>query len=230
MSAVESSYLDNIVWHALQTRHAQLAQLGAAAARYPVAVSSFAAVQAHTQQAFSELADMLQPEDQALLLARQAIATADALRLEPLLSVRQMLDRAEPATAGEEKVVCLGAADAPEMLALAQQTQPGLFGIRTLEMGHCIGIRDQGRLIAMAGERFRVPGFVEISAVCVDAAYRGQGLARSLMNRLRRDIRARGDQAFLHVRDDSAATIALYEHMGFRTRHNFVLHKASRCA
>ncbi|WP_374700494.1 GNAT family N-acetyltransferase [Achromobacter ruhlandii] len=94
-----------------------------------------------------------------------------------------------------------------------------------METGQYVGMRRRGRLVAMAGERMRLDGYVEISAVCVDASCRGQGLAGRLMDRLRRDIRLRGDTPFLHVRDNNAAAIALYQRLGFRTRQTFQLHR-----
>ncbi|WZB74507.1 GNAT family N-acetyltransferase [Achromobacter insuavis] len=79
----------------------------------------------------------------------------------------------------------------------------------------------------MAGERMQLEGYVEISAVCVDPDCRGQGLAARLMNRLRRDIRLRGDTPFLHVRDDNTTAIALYQRQGFRTRQTFQLQRVA---
>lgn len=96
-------------------------------------------------------------------------------------------------------------------------------------MGRYIGIRDQGKLIAMAGERMRLEGFVEISAVCVDDGYRGRGLAGRLVNVLRREILLRGDIPFLHVLDDNAPALALYRRLGFENRQAFLLYRLDRC-
>ena len=49
--------------------------------------------------------------------------------------------------------------DAAEMRALALMTKPGPFLPLTHRLGRFIGIREEGRLIAMAGERMRMPGF-----------------------------------------------------------------------
>jgi predicted GNAT family acetyltransferase len=90
-------------------------------------------------------------------------------------------------------------------------------------MGNYIGIRDQGRLIAMAGERMRLDGYVEISAVCVDEAWRGKGLAGRLMKILRSQIEQRGETPFLHVFCDNLSAIGLYERLGFAVRRTFHL-------
>ena len=103
------------------------------------------------------------------------------------------------AAAPDPEAVRLGAADVPEMLALIEQTNPGPFLPRTVEMGTYLGIRRQGRLIAMAGERLHPPGFTEISAVCTDAAFRGEGLATRLVLAVAHGIRARGETPFLHA-------------------------------
>ena len=117
----------------------------------------------------------------------------------------------------------LGAADSPEMVALAQLTKPGPFGPRTYELGTYLGIRNgedtsSGTLVAMAGERLRVPGFTEISAVCTHPSRLGHGYAALLMTELMRRIVARGEQPFLHVRADNTRAVELYRRLGFKER------------
>ncbi|SAL86125.1 GCN5-related N-acetyltransferase [Caballeronia terrestris] len=109
------------------------------------------------------------------------------------------------------------------MLDLVQRTKPGPFGRRTGEMGSYIGMRDRGRLIAMAGERMRVDGYAEISAVCVDDDYRGKGLAGRLVNVLRKEIERRSETPFLHVFSDNTSAIGLYQRLGFELRRTFHL-------
>lgn len=115
-------------------------------------------------------------------------------------------------------VVELGPADREEMLALVQLTEPAPFFLRTAELGRYIGIRRDGRLLAMAGERLRVPGYVEISAVCTHPDARGQGLAGELTLNAARSIRGGGAEAFLHVVADNHDAKRLYHKLGFDVR------------
>ncbi|MEU3187957.1 GNAT family N-acetyltransferase [Streptomyces sp. NPDC006923] len=121
-------------------------------------------------------------------------------------------------TAPDEEAVRLGPADVPEILDLVERTRPGPFMSRTIEMGTYLGIRREGRLVAMAGERMRPPGWTEISAVCTAPEFRGQGLAARLILAVADGIRSRGETPFLHAAADNAGAIRLYEALGFRLR------------
>jgi len=116
----------------------------------------------------------------------------------------------------------LGPADVPEMLDLTRRTKPGPFLARTVEMGTYLGIRRDGALVAMAGERLHPPGWTEISAVCTDAAWRGQGLASRLVLAVAAGIRARSETPFLHAAASNVNAIRLYEELGFRLRKTTV--------
>lgn len=120
-------------------------------------------------------------------------------------------------------------ADAAEMLELATLTEPGPFFARTHELGAFIGIREDGQLVAMAGERMRLPGFAEVSGVCTRPGFRGRGYAAGLLATVANRIDARGETPFLHAYADHAATIALYERLGFRVRTTVTYALVERC-
>jgi predicted GNAT family acetyltransferase len=103
-------------------------------------------------------------------------------------------------------------------VALATLTKPGPFGSRTHELGTYVGIRSKGKLVAMSGERLKVPGYTEVSAVCTHPDHAGKGYARILMTEIMRGIRERGEIPMLHVRRDNTRAVALYERLGFKTR------------
>lgn len=134
--------------------------------------------------------------------------------------VQMVADSLEPAE--DPEAVRLGPADVPEMLELTSRTKPGPFGPRTIELGAYLGIRREGRLVAMAGERMHPPGFTEISAVCTDDAWRGHGFASRLTRALTAIIAKRGETPFLHAIATNTNAIRLYEKMGFTLRRTTV--------
>ena len=132
----------------------------------------------------------------------------------------QMVETDVLATRPFEEAIELGADDVPEMLALVERNQPGPFRPRTHELGRYIGIRREGKLIAMAGERLHPEGWTEISAVATDPEYRGQGLASRLVLDVAFHIRQRGDRALLHAAASNTGAIAVYERLGFVLRRH----------
>ncbi len=122
------------------------------------------------------------------------------------------------AGAPDDEAVELTPDDVPEVLDLVDRTRPGPFAPRTIELGRYLGIRRQGRLVAMAGERLHPPGWTEISAVCTDPAHRGAGLGRRLVLAVAHGVRQRGETPMLHAAAGNTGAIRLYEHLGFRLR------------
>lgn len=136
--------------------------------------------------------------------------------------LQMVLDRLTPGGA-EPEFGTLSDADAPEMLDLALLTRPGPFAQHTNRLGHFIGIRVDGRLAAMAGERMKMPGFTEVSGVCTHPDFRGRGYAPALMRIVIRRILDRGEIAFLHTYADNEVAIALYRSLGFDWRQDMTL-------
>jgi ribosomal protein S18 acetylase RimI-like enzyme len=122
----------------------------------------------------------------------------------------------------DPEAVRLTTDDVPEMLDLVKRTQPGPFFLRTIEMGTYLGIRRNGELVAMAGERVHPVGWTEISAVCTDEAWRGHGFATRLIRAVAAVIRDRDETPFLHALAANTTAISLYETMGFRLRRETI--------
>lgn len=130
----------------------------------------------------------------------------------------------------DPEALTLGPADVPEMLELVRLTEPGPFFERTIELGKYVGIRRDGVLAAMAGERLHFDGWTEISAVCTAPTYRGHGLASRLVSTLVADIQHRSEDVFLHVVTDNTNAIRLYEALGFRARRTRTISVLTRAA
>jgi predicted GNAT family acetyltransferase len=118
----------------------------------------------------------------------------------------------------ESDIIELTSADAGDMIALTTLAFPGFFRSRTPEMGRYCGIRRNGVLAAMAGERMRVTGFQEVSGVCTHPAFAGHGFAARLVASLVGSALRRGVVPFLHVGEDNARARALYSRLGFVER------------
>jgi predicted GNAT family acetyltransferase len=116
------------------------------------------------------------------------------------------------------RIDMLGARDVKAMAELVSAAQPGPFERRTPELGLYVGIRDGGRLVAMAGERMRVPGYVELSAICTLPSSRQRGFAGLLVQHLMRCALQRGEIPFLHVAVANTPAVTLYQKLGFTVR------------
>jgi ribosomal protein S18 acetylase RimI-like enzyme len=208
--------LDNPVLSSLTGPHARFAEAQGNVLRYPVDVCPLAAMPDEPDGAdWTDAAGLAGPGGWLALAAVEVSPPAGwEVRLigEGVQMTGDDLD-----TAADPEAVPLGAADVPEMLELTARTKPGPFLPRTGELGTYLGIRREGRLVAMAGERLHPAGWTEISAVCTDEAWRGQGLAARLTRAVGAGIRARGEVPFLHALATNAA-IGLYEELGFRHR------------
>jgi ribosomal protein S18 acetylase RimI-like enzyme len=218
--------LNSPIWAALMTRHAHLRQGGVLARRYSPEMAPFAAVMSDTAVAWKEFYGLLRPGEQSSFMTLNPIENEPipGLQAEQVAVLHQMIATSRaPCSEPDGPVLRLNHLDAEEMLGLATNTKPGPFARGTYQMGNYVGIRERGQLIAMAGERMLIDGYVEISAVCVRDDCRGRGLAGRLVNVLRRGIEARGDTPFLHVRSNNHAAIGLYERLGFEVRQAFRL-------
>ncbi len=213
-----SLVLDRPVWSALATCHASLAEGGALARRYPASIAPFAAPADDGAASLAAFASLAGESDRVLMIE------AGPIRLPPMLiattramGVQMVLDR--PATGVQDaRIERLGDSDSAEMVALAALTRPGPFTLRARALGTFWGIREAGRLVAMAGERFHQPGHVELSGVCTHPGVQGQGLGRLLSLFVAGVIQARGEVPYLHAYEANARAIALYEALGFRMR------------
>jgi predicted GNAT family acetyltransferase len=220
-TTVDDPALDHPIWAALTTGNKALAQGGPLAWRYPLDVAPFAAISDTAPEALEALRAVIPPEGLVALFTVDKVRPPIGLQTELEAPIIQMIARDAMATLarGVEHVV-LDHKDVPDMLQLAERTRPGPFGPRTYELGEYIGIRVGGELAAMAGERMRLNGHVEISAVCVHPDHRGKGYAQILVARLMHKLREQGITPFLHVFADNRPAIALYERLGFAVRRN----------
>lgn len=214
--------LNNPIWTALTTRQTQFAEGGDLARRYPVEVTALAALKSPTGEAFESLARITKG-DAAALFFYDPVTIPGGWKIIHTSNLVQMICESPRLAGGESPALIeeLTAADTNEMVALTKLTNPGPFGTRTQELGLYLGIHQQGRLAAMAGERQRLPSYTEVSAVCTHPDFQGRGYAKFLISAVADQIIERGETPFLHVREDNVGAIRVYEKLGFKTRAIF---------
>lgn len=214
--------LDNVIWEALTTRQAHFAESFESARRFQKEVTSLCAFAEPSSEGYASLAGLIGPGGTSAVFLDRPYDSREGWEYVAGAPLLEMVSENGNGSAGPSasirEVVELGVQDSPEMVELAALTKPGPFGTRTHELGDYVGIRDSGRLVAMAGERLKVPGYTEVSAVCTHPEHIGKGYAGILMLEVMRRIRERGEKPFLHVRRDNTRAIQLYERLGYTTR------------
>ena len=217
--------LVNPVWNALNTVHARFAVGRGPARRYPMEVLPFAALADFNNSHLEPLEELLRPGEQVYLFGAHPKATKRVAVGEPLDCFQMLGPTALLASAAADEVrpIRLTAEDADAMVALKRIAFPGFFGIRTHEVGTYYGVRVDGELVAMAGERLAITGSREISAVCTHPGHTGKGYANTLMTHLMQEHARDGFKSFLHVGQTNSRAIALYERLGFHVTGSIAL-------
>ncbi|PYC63430.1 GNAT family N-acetyltransferase [Micromonospora arborensis] len=211
--------LDNPVWAALTGPHRGIAEIHGRAARYQPDVAPFTCVSSDDDpDVWDDLAALVGP-GAVVAVTGTAEPLPRGWTVDADIAGVQMID-VEVDAADDPEAVRLTASDLPEMVSLIARTQPGPFLPRTVELGTYLGLRRDGALVAMAGERVHPPGWTEISAVCTAPEVRGQGLATRLVQAVAAGIRARGERPFLHAAASNTTAIRLYESIGFTLRRH----------
>jgi ribosomal protein S18 acetylase RimI-like enzyme len=222
MSVADTSThpLDRPIWSALTTRQRALAEGGARALRYPVAVAPFADMVDMSPDSFAALGAMMSGSEIAVLFTPNAVTAPAGFEIVLAETGEQMTGTPVQSAIDGVETVMLGAGDVPAMMALTELTKPGPFSARTHELGTFLGIRIDGELVAMAGERMKPANYTEMTAVCVHPDHRGRGYGQLLLGAISSQIVARGEIPFLHVFSSNASAIALYRRQGMEIRRS----------
>ncbi|AZO20763.1 GNAT family N-acetyltransferase [Mesorhizobium sp. M1E.F.Ca.ET.045.02.1.1] len=210
--------LDRPIWSALATRHHVFAEGDTLARRYRPSIVPFAATAADDAQSLRALGKLLPPLESAILVQTDEITLPAEIAAVSTASLVQMIAEQPVQAVSDERVQRLTRDDAAEMLALASLTRPGPFTLEALSLGEFWGVKIDGRLAAMAGERMKQPGYTELSGVCSHPDFRGGGLARLLSLFVANRIMARREVPYLHAYASNVAAVGLYQSIGFRLR------------
>jgi len=220
--------LGHPIWSALMTRQAALAESNGRARRFPKDIAPFADMIDMSSESFAALRDLMQPDDTQVLFTPEPVCVPtdfDVLRAEDAVV---MTGTPSIVSNPAVDIVTLCTPDIPAMAELVALTNPGPFAARTHILGTFLGIRIDGRLVAMIGERMKPGDYTEMTGICVHPNFRGRGLAQVLMGEIGRQIVARGEIPFLHVYAGNLPAIGLYRRQGMaihRTMHVTVVRR-----
>jgi ribosomal protein S18 acetylase RimI-like enzyme len=220
--------LDRPIWNALSTRQQALAEGRGRALRFPAPIAPFADMTDMSAESFAALGGLMSGSEIAILFTPDAVTAPFEFKVLLAETLEQMIGTPAESAIPDAEAVVLGAADVPAMLELTELTKPGPFSVRTHELGCFLGVRINGQLVAMAGERMKPGNYTEITAVCVHPDHRGRGYAQMLLGAVARQVAARGESPFLHVLTSNTSAIALYRRQGMDIRrrlHVTVLQK-----
>jgi ribosomal protein S18 acetylase RimI-like enzyme len=219
--------LDNPIWSALTTDQAHLAVGGDLARRFPEEIGPLSGMPAQSDAGYEALRPLAGPGGIVALFFREPPRPPAGWTLVRGGTLHQMVagrpHGATIAAPANTELRKLTVDDAPAMVELATLTEPGPFRLRTMGLGTFYGIVEGGRLLAMAGKRMHLPGYVEVSGVCTHPDARGRGYARLLMSRVMEEIVNDGKTPFLHSFADNHGAIRVYESLGFTLRQRLEL-------
>jgi ribosomal protein S18 acetylase RimI-like enzyme len=210
--------LDHPIWSALTTRQQSLAEVRGPARRYPVDVAPFADMHDVSPEGFGALKTLMHPLEVAVLFTPEPVSVPPPFEVLQAKTGEQMVGTPAEVPNSSAEIVRLDASDVPAMTELVALTNPGPFAARTHTLGTFLGIKNNGRLAAMIGERMKPGSYTEMTGICVHPEFRGLGYAQGLMAVIAKQIVARGEIPFLHVFSDNAAAIALYRRQGMSIR------------
>jgi ribosomal protein S18 acetylase RimI-like enzyme len=218
--------LRNAVWHSLIGPQSDHAEEHGLARRFHPDVSVFYAIDEPTSGAWDDLAALAQGE--VVVLFREApLAPAPQgwkqvfqgegyqMVLDAPSRITPPLPATDPKTGQRVSQRALAGGDVDVMIDLVARTEPGPFRPRTIELGGYLGIFHDDTLVAMAGRRFHLPGFVEVSAVCTDPSARRRGYGAIVTALVADQIAAEGNAPMLHVAQNNDSARSVYEQLGF---------------
>lgn len=229
MSTTQAGHvLDNPCWYALNSHHARFASGNDLVKGYPVDMAPVHALVDYTEAAFAAFEQVTKDVENTSVFGANPPRIAGWTIHDVWTFPQYVCQQRVPQVETNAKIVELDKSDVPDIMALLDLGAHLPFSPRAIEMGHFIGIRQQGQLVAMAGQRFHLTGYCEISTVCTHPDWQGKGYARMLVSSLINDIWDNGEIPFLHVGADNTVAIRLYESLNFRKRCTMTIHIIGR--
>jgi len=219
--------LDNPAWYSLTETHKHFALGNEDIKRYPENIAPFVAFHSDKKNILNQLDKWMNPGESFFIIGDLPALPSNFI-IENSLVCTQMLCTENISLTTTSEIEKLDEADDQQMISLINLVLPGYYKPGTRLMGDYFGIRHNGELVAMTGERMCMDGLAEISAVVTHPDFTGRGYAQQLVAQTSNKNLAAGIIPFLHTGERNERAIKIYTHLGFKQRRIITFHRIKR--
>jgi GNAT superfamily N-acetyltransferase len=212
----DQNKLDNPVWHSLSEVHQNFAITHTNIKLYHPDYCPFGGYEVNKN--ISDFIDEYSKLTDNFFIVGDKPTFSNSLSLKNELVCRQMILEHKIETGVKNEIVKLGEEHANELFRLVNFVQPGYFRGKTFFLGDYYGIFSNSELVAVTGERMKMNGYTEISAVVTHPEHAGNGYAKQLVAFTVNKVLGQKKTPYLHVAETNTLAIKLYEKLGFKTR------------
>jgi GNAT superfamily N-acetyltransferase len=211
--------LDNPGWNALQTVHRQFAMGTETIKRYPADVLRITGCADPSSTDLHTIEPWVKPGENIFIVGDLPPVPANWTNFVNIDCVQMVCTKLKPFPEKDKASIrLLTEPDHEEMLTLVNLVQPGFFFKDTYQLGAYFGIHCDGKLVAVAGERLKMTGLTEVSAVVTHPDYTGRGYARQLVIHVAAKNFDEGNIPYLHFVKTNDRARKVYELVGFEYR------------
>ena len=218
--------LDNPAWHSLNETHQSFAIGNDEIKFYQPQVCPFGGINSKHPDLISFFKNHLQLNS-FFIIGDKPLETPDLI-IEIELICLQMVCSLPVEMQFSENSISLKEPHKKQLIDLVNLVQPGYFQEETLLMGDYYGIYENNQLVAAAGERMKMDGFTEISAVVTHSDFTGRGFAKQLVAHMANKNFEHDRVPYLHVAETNTTAVRLYEKLGFDIRRKISFWKMKR--
>ena len=217
INANDMAKLDNPAWFSLKETHAKFAVGNDSVKCYDPAYGPFGGIgsQENTGKFLMQYAHLT---DSFFIIGKCPLLELP-LQVTGKLEGLQMIIYNPIQLKATEQITVLGNEHLQMVDELINLVQPGYFRKQTFYLGNYYGIFKEDQLVAVAGERMKMNGFTEVSAVVTHPEYTGKGYAKHLVAHTVNEIFKQGKIPILHVLQTNISAISLYQKLGFMIRN-----------
>lgn len=223
---MDTDKLDNPAWHSLNETHQSFAIGDDEIKFYQPLVCPFGGINSKHPDLISFFKKHLELNS-FFIIVDKPIETP-GLVLEKELVCLQMVCSIPIKMQFTENIILLKELHKKQLIGLVNLVQPGYFKEGTWLMGNYYGIYKNEQLVSVAGERMKMDGFTEISAVVTHPDFTGKGFAKQLVAHAANKNFDYCRVPYLHVAETNTAAVGLYKKLGFATRRKISFWKLKR--